>query len=754
MKRMTALMAALSLSVALHAQTAAGLRTDLVASTDAVYSGGYLTSVPIENVDGYRADLQYAQIATPHPSLSWMMKSDIPSTLQTAFRVLVASSRDILAQDRGDIWDSGRIEGAAPRVNCSEALAPGRAYFWKVKLWDNHGREGEWSQIKAFRTSEVLDGTFPRTPLVKSDNLAEKMYRHSDGTLFLDFGRDAFAQARITLNSQVLDTLAVHFGEAASGDRVNRNPGGSIRYCSYPLVIRPGVHTYRIQFLPDRRNAAVKPDHSDAQAVLMPDCIGEVYPFRYMEIEGFEGHVSKSDIVRESVHYAFDDDASYFHSSDSVLNSVWELCRYSMKATSFLGVYVDGDRERIPYEADAIINQLSHYGADAEYAMARYSVDYLMTHATWPTEWILQASIMAWNDYMYTGDTVLLEKDYDILKARTLCALRESNGLISTRTGKLTPEVALSCGYYGNTMRDIVDWPQSGAAGLGKEEAGEADGYVFQDYNTVVNAFHYRALDIMAMAAEALGRGDEAAEFRTQAESVRKAVNELLFDVKAGCYRDGIGTDHHSLHANMFPLAFGMVPEKYQKPVLAFMRSRGMACSVYGAQFLLDALYEACDGAYALSLMNSESERGWYNMLRAGSTITLEAWDMKYKPNLDWNHAWGAAPANAIPRGLLGVTPLEAGWGRMRIRPQTAGLREADAVIPTIRGAVSCSVTDDGGAFMLDVDIPANTTAEVWLPSPGKKYVLTVNGNPVKGVRKGAWVICEAESGITRFQIR
>jgi hypothetical protein len=42
-----------------------------------------------------------------------------------------------------------------------------------------------------------------------------------------------------------------------------------------------------------------------------------------------------------------------------------------------------------------------------------------------------------------------------------------------------------------------------------------------------------------------------------------------------------------------------------------------------------------------------------------GATITLEAWDDRFKPNQDWNHAWSAAPANLIPGRLMGITPAE-----------------------------------------------------------------------------------------------
>ncbi len=171
----------------------------------------------------------------------------------------------------------------------------------------------------------------------------------------------------------------------------------------------------------------------------MPAYIGEVYPFRYCELENYPGDIKDRDIVRQSVHYPFNDHAATFHSSDSVLNQVWELCKYSIKATSFSGTYVDGDRERIPYEADALINQLGHYYTDREFSMARHSNEHLIYNATWPTEWNLQTLIMAWADYMHTGNRQSIVQCYDDLKAKTLLALKENNSLISSRTGKLTP---------------------------------------------------------------------------------------------------------------------------------------------------------------------------------------------------------------------------------------------------------------------------------------------------------------------------
>jgi len=104
-------------------------------------------------------------------------------------------------------------------------------------------------------------------------------------------------------------------------------------------------------------------------------------------------------------------------------------------------------------------------------------------------------------------------------------------------------------------------------------------------------------------------------------------------------------------------------------------------------------------------------------MLTVGSTITLEAWDAKYKPNLDWNHAWGAAPANIIPRYVLGVRPASPGFGKAFIQPQPGSLTHVAGTVATIRGPIQ--VTVDSQPLTIAVTIPANMTADVAVPSGG-----------------------------------
>lgn len=543
-----------------------------------------------------------------------------------------------------------------------------------------------------------------------------------DGNVMADFGRAAFGQIEITARAlSAGDTLRLHLGECVRDGRVDRAPGGSRRYRVVVVPLREGTHTYRPDIPKDGRNTS-------GTAVRMPDDVGEVMPFRYVEVEGRRGGLTTNDVVRIAVNVPFDDEAASFRSSDSVLNAVWELCRYSIKATSFSGFYVDGDRERIPYEADALINQLCHYATDSRYDVARRTFAYLIDHPTWPTEWSLQMVLIAWYDYLYTGDTQLISQYADDLRAHTLMALRDSTtGLITTRRGQ-TREV-LGTIHRGEPLRDIVDWPHSGTLGLAEGQGGEDDGYVYTDFNTVVNAYHYAAVSRLAQMFAAIGRKAEAKELAAYARRFRDTFNRAFLDAERGIYVDGMGTNHASLHANMFAAVFHLVPEQYRQSVARHIVSRGMSCSVYGAQFLLDALYDLNQPDAALALLTSQSDRSWANMLREGSTITMEAWGNRWKPNQDWNHAWGAAPANIIPFRLMGVRPLAPGFDVVEIRPQPGSLGEAACQVPTPKGPVTVRLADG----RMSVSLPSGMKAKVYLPQQSGR-----SHKRVKGYVRGA----------------
>ena len=497
--------------------------------------------------------------------------------------------------------------------------------------------------------------------------VAPKSVTHPiEGRSLADFGQEAFGFLEFVPPKGARGDYEVRLGEVVKKDgSVNMRPGGTIR--AVRVVFRA--------------------------------------PFE----------ITPETVRMVAVEYPMDMAASSFSCDDDRLVKVYDICKASMRATSFAGLYVDGDRERIPYEADAYINQLGEYAVHADYSLARASHEYLMKHPTWPTEWKQHSVMMAWADWMWTGDTRSLAKFYSQLKDdKLLERFRRDDGLLET--GSVRNKVSKS---NPRGARDIVDWP-----------TGERDGFVFEEVNAVVNAFYYRNLREMASIARALGKPGDAAAFAARAEKVRAAYQRAFYRASSGVYADGERTDHASLHSNAAALAFGLVPADRRARVAEYLASRGMACSVYFAQYLLEAFFEAGRPESAIALMTSRGDRSWLGMIDQGATITLEAWAPKYKPNLDLNHAWGAAPLNIISRYVLGVTPLEPGFAKIRVAPQVGALKLVEGVVPTAKGPVKVRV-EGGSVLTLETPAPAEVVFG------GRKVTLKAGRHVVKGGAKG-----------------
>ena len=731
------------------------LRVDLLLNADKVWENGLPAGLSLQQAKQSSKTYQIARIANQNPYFSWVITDNSPGSFQTAYRVLVASSTENLKANKGDVWDSGKVlkNQQTGIIYSGRKLSPNTVYYWKVKIWNHKQIASDFSKPNAFLTDSTLKPyQTANQPLVKSLENPVSSKQLNNHNTFYDFGKDAFAQVKIRISSATEgDTLKVHVGEAIDAEgNVERKPKGTIRYRLVKLPVLKGEHSYDLKFVHDQRNTGPK-------AILMPDYIGEVLPFRYVEIEKNNNKII--EVQRYTVNYPFNDQASSFKSSDTLLNQIWDLSKHTIKATSFTGFYVDGDRERIPYEADALINQLSHYASDAEFNMAKRSLDYLIYHATWPTEWSLQNLLVAWNDYLYSGDIRAVKSLYPQLKPKLLLALTRPDGLISTRTGKqdstFTKSIHFSTFNGETVLKDIVDWPQKGGFGLPASYPGETDGFVFTDYNSVVNAFHYQALVCMADLAQALGEEKDAAFYKQQTNQVKQAFQNSFIDPETGTVKDGETTPHSSLHANMLALAFNLVPDNNKASVIAHIRARGMACSVYGTQFLLDALYNANEADYGLQLLTSTDKRSWYNMLRTGSTMTTEAWDTDYKNNQDWNHAWGAAPANIIVRKLMGIEPLSPAFQTIQIKPQPGRLNSAQLQLSTLYGKINVAFNKTPAQFQLKTSIPPNTTAVVYLPKQTENDQLLLNGKSLKATPEGNfWVIRNVKSGPQTWQVK
>ena len=717
---------------------------------------------------------ELSMITNPLPEFGWIVNSDKPGDFQVGYKIMVASSPELLKNDRPDMWDTGNVS-TNQSINIKytgKLLSSGTSYWWKVKTLNKISGESKWSIVQKFNTSDfnatrkwpgeskwvkLINAkqnefwTFEnRHPIIYHPVKPIKQVVRKNGVHFYDFEKSAFSTLELNLTwkpknaSEQEMSLEINIGEKSVGDSIDQKPGGGVIFRTYSLTIKPGEHTYSLaipRFIP-------KYPHSQAMPLEMP----EVIPFRFCELKCNVENIQVNEITQKALYCLFDDKASEFSCSDNRLNLIYNLCKYSTIANTFNGDYANSERERMMYEADCYIQQRGHYTIDREYAIARYSLENLIYHATWPTEWISHSVFMAWADYWNTGNTEVIRSYYDDLKAKTMMALETENGLISTQTGLQTKDFLKSIHFNGKELKDIVDWPHGG---MGIGSGGETDNYDFQDFNTVVNAFYYQSLVYMAEMSKAIGKQSDAELFTKKSKAAKDAFNQYFLDKNRGIYLDGIGSSHASLHANLYALCFGLVPEKYQSSVIAYIKTKGMACGVYSSNYLLEALFNYGQSDYAISLLTSNSDRSWLNMIRVGATMTTEAWDNKYKSNNGWSHAWSASPVHIIPRKIMGIEPAEPGFGKIMIKPQPGMLEQGEIKCPTIRGDVLVSFKNKPQqSFKMNLTIPANTTAEVYLPFWSKLQKVTMNGNGVKYRQQGNFaVVGGVGSGNSSFEV-
>ena len=94
------------------------------------------------------ADRDPAGVDVPQPALGWQLTSRVRADGQTAYQVLVASSRERLASGQGDLWDSGQIrsEESVQMLYAGKPLRSAQQAFWKVRVWDQEDHCSAWSE--------------------------------------------------------------------------------------------------------------------------------------------------------------------------------------------------------------------------------------------------------------------------------------------------------------------------------------------------------------------------------------------------------------------------------------------------------------------------------------------------------------------------------------------------------------------------------------------------------------------------------
>jgi len=451
--------------------------------------------------------------------------------------------------------------------------------------------------------------------------------------------------------------------------------------------------------------------------------------FRYVEVTGFPGTPTRDNLLGCVVHTACAS-AGSFECDNALLNRIHRATHWSQRS-NLMGYPMDCPQrdERLGWFGDAMVsmeeamfnfelprfyrqwldgvqfNQSAATGDISIVSPRPYTAD--EPDPTWSSAYL----VMLWQFYLHYGDREFLAAHFASMK-------RYVDYLGTQATNHILPR------YW------IGDWGTI------------VEGWKEGEPVSVVTAFYYYDALIVSRAARVLGRPADAEQYAALAGQIKTAFNRKFFDAKQKQYEQG------TQFSNAFPLFLGLVDEADQTAVLANIlgdlerRQGRFNVGVLGAKYLLDALTEAGRADVAFQLATQTGYPSWSHLLEGGRTTLSEFWNLKGSHN----HVMLGSVDGWFYRVLAGIQPDEArpGFEHIVIKPYVpAPLKFVRARTQTVRGRVAVEWRKQSDGLRLNVTIPANCTATVYVPATPASRVETQP--PLTAVRK--------ENGTVQFEI-
>lgn len=116
---------------------------------------------------------------TEEPRFSWLLESSQRGQMQSAYQIIVASSEEKLNENKGDLWDSGKVtsEKSVNVVYKGSKLSSSQKCYWKVRCWDKDGKSSQWSETAIFEMGLLKDSDWKGRWIGAKDEISAPLLR-------------------------------------------------------------------------------------------------------------------------------------------------------------------------------------------------------------------------------------------------------------------------------------------------------------------------------------------------------------------------------------------------------------------------------------------------------------------------------------------------------------------------------------------------------------------------------------------------
>jgi len=444
--------------------------------------------------------------------------------------------------------------------------------------------------------------------------------------------------------------------------------------------------------------------------------------FRYVNYQSESG--VSIDSISMLYEYAPVTERGSFKSSDTELNKIYEVAKYTFHLNT-REFFIDGiKRDRWVWSGDAYQSYLMNYYSffDAPTVkrtlLAQRGKDPVTAHINTIMDYSFYWFLAIYDYYKFTGDQKFVQDIYPRMQSLMtyIDGRKNKNGLLEWMPGDWI----------------FIDWADK----LSK------DGEV-----SFEQLLYARSLETMVLCAKLANDVESAAKYDKQAKELKSKIFERYWNQdKSALVHSRINdqpTDNVTRYANMFGIFFDYFTSEQKLAVKKNVLLNDNIAKIttpYMRFYELEALCAMGEQPYVLK----EMKNYWGGMLKLGATSFWEEYnpDKKGTEHLEMYgrpfgkslcHAWGASPIYLLGKYYLGVQPETPGYETYTIEPNLGGLEWMEGKVPTANGDISVYCSQK------EIKVSSATgTGKLRIKSKSKPMA---KGAKVKEVAKGLYEI-------------